>query len=621
MKLDTRQKHWFFFMVTAFGAIVVVNLAILLMWTDMSEEERVFGRQVFGRVVTYGTLAMIVVFFFSSQFILYIFRNYISPIETLTEETRLIAVANAKYRIKPVGAVETHKLTSVINELADSYISLKSDVKNIVTESKSGLDEDKSRLATLMNAISEGVLICNHDGRILHSNKQSYEMFNSVKHEEVGRFSRLGLGRSLISVFNRSSIIYALEELHIALRNEKQKETTFQFITTRYKVQYLDVKISPILKNKQSSSITGYVVTFNDITHLVEENNTKAFNDQFIILDEVASIANMKTENQFNFITEDGIWLSFKDRILEDYLIELSSYLKTLSVKTISMGLSENNKLQINWASNVASFKSSNADYNKLVIKQTSINNHSCIELDVDVHKQVHANEVGHDDPKISRPIVFNSEMYDLSQQMTESDDVLLRDLTFVVFDTETTGLDPTGGDEIISIAGVRLHQGKISNEEMFDELVNPQRNIPLTSLKIHEIYPEMLTDKPTIDRVLPMFHEFAHNTVLVAHNAAFDMRFFQLKEVHTGVKFNNPVLDTLLLSSVCHPTQELHNLEDIAEKCGVEIIGRHTALGDSLVTAEVLLKLIPILEAKGIKTLGEAREASRKTVLSNLKF
>ena len=200
-------------------------------------------------------------------------------------------------------------------------------------------------------------------------------------------------------------------------------------------------------------------------------------------------------------------------------------------------------------------------------------------------------------------------------------DDKLLSDLTFVVFDTETTGLDPTGGDEIISIAGVRVHEGKINNEEIFDELVNPQRSIPLLSLKIHEIYPEMLDNKLTIDKVLPLFHEFADNTILVAHNAAFDMRFLQLKEEETGIKFNNPVLDTLLLSAVCHPKQEIHNLEDIAEKCGVEIIGRHTALGDSLVTAEVFLKLIPILKAMGIKTLGEAREASQKTPLSKIKF
>jgi len=620
--MNTRQKHWFFFMVTALGAIAVVNLFILLMWTDMTEEERAFGKQIFGRVITYGTMAMVVLFFISSQFILYIFRNYISPIETLTEETRLISVANATYRIKPVGALETHQLTSVINDLADSYISLKSDVKNIVSETKEGFQEDRLRLETLMDNISEGVLICNHDGRILHSNLQAYDMFNSVEHDEIGRFSRLGLGRSLISVFNRASIVYALEELHIALKNKYEEIRSYRFITTRYKVQYLDVNISPVIKNKDTNSISGYVVTFTDITSEIKEGRITPYEKQYIILDEIASIANMETKNQFNFITENGIWLGFKHSYITNFLIELSKdYLKDLGVKTISIGLSENNKLQINWSGDVANFKSTNPNFNKIIENQSCENHHSKIELNVDVHKQIHSNDLGYDDPKPSRPLVLNSDLFDYSSQNTDLDDVLLRDLTYVVFDTETTGLNPSGGDEIISIAGIRLHNGIISNEEIFDELVNPKRNIPLTSLKIHEIYPEMLTDKPTIDKVLPMFHEFAENTILVAHNASFDMRFFQLKEKQTGIKFTNPVLDTLLLSSVCHPKQEIHNLEDIAEKCGVEVIGRHTALGDSLVTAEVLLKLIPILEANGIKTLGQAREASQQTELSKLKF
>ncbi|PCJ27907.1 MAG: hypothetical protein COA97_02960 [Flavobacteriales bacterium] len=616
--MNTRQKHWFFFIVTAIGTIVVVNLAILLMWTDMNEEERAFGRQIFGRVVTYGSLAMVVVFFFSSQFILYIFRNYISPIETLAEETRLITVANAKYRIKPVGALETHNLTSVINDLADAYISLKSDVKNIVTESKEGFEEEKLRLEALMNIISEGVIICNHDGRIMMANHQAYEIFNSVEHDEVGRFSRLGLGRSLFGVFNRTPIVYAMEELNNSLKKEGSANF-YHFITTRYKVQYLNVKVSSILKNQDSNSVSGYVITFNDITNDIEKNNLKPFENQYVIMDEIASIVNMKTKNQFNFITENGIWLNIKHQFIIDFLMELSTYLKGLNVKTISIELSKNNKLQINWSGNEANFKSEKQTFNDLVTSQNSNDNHSRIELNVDVYKQ--ESELSIKDPRESRPVFYDFDLFDHSAQSTDMDNVLLKDLTFVVFDTETTGLDPSGGDEIISIAGVRIFEGKINNEEMFDELVNPQRNIPLTSLKIHEIYPEMLTNKLTINKVLPMFHEFADNAILVAHNAAFDMRFLQLKEEETGVKFKNPVLDTLLLSAVCHPKQELHNLEDIAEKCGVEIIGRHTALGDSLVTAEVFLKLIPILEANGIKTLGEVREASRKTALSKIKF
>lgn len=100
---------------------------------------------------------------------------------------------------------------------------------------------------------------------------------------------------------------------------------------------------------------------------------------------------------------------------------------------------------------------------------------------------------------------------------------------------------------------------------------------------------------------------------MLVAHNAAFDMRFLQLAEARSGVVFDQPVLDTLLLSAVVHPNQESHRLEGDVERFGVTVIGRHTALGDAIV-AEVFLKLIPLLAAMGIHTLGQAREAAQKT-------
>jgi DNA polymerase-3 subunit epsilon len=120
---------------------------------------------------------------------------------------------------------------------------------------------------------------------------------------------------------------------------------------------------------------------------------------------------------------------------------------------------------------------------------------------------------------------------------------------------------------------------------------------------------------------MLPAFYAFAQDTVLVAHNAAFDMKFLQLQERHTGLVFNHPVLDTLLLSAVVHPAQESHRLEAIAERFNITVLGRHTALGDAFVTAEVWLRLLPLLQAMGITTLRQARDAAQKTYYARLKY
>ncbi len=211
------------------------------------------------------------------------------------------------------------------------------------------------------------------------------------------------------------------------------------------------------------------------------------------------------------------------------------------------------------------------------------------------------------------RPVSYEFDLFK-QENLRELGEMPLDRLIYVVFDTETTGLNPSEGDEIIQLGAIRVVNGRMLYHEAIDQLVDPLRPVPQTSVEIHGIQPELLPGQPTIDKVLPHFHQFAENSVLVAHNAAFDMRFLQLKEKSTGVKFDNPVLDTLLLSSIIHPNQDSHSLEGLAERLNVTIVGRHTALGDAIVTAEVLLKMLPLLKANGINTLAEALAAAAKS-------
>ena len=220
-----------------------------------------------------------------------------------------------------------------------------------------------------------------------------------------------------------------------------------------------------------------------------------------------------------------------------------------------------------------------------------------------------------------SRPEFYDFDLFARGGQAATLADTPLAELSYTVFDTETTGLEPGAGDEIIQIGATRIVAGKLRRQECFEQLVDPQRSLPAASVAIHGIQPEQLRGQPTIGTVLPAFAAFAQDTVLVAHNAAFDMRFLQLKEQATGVRFEHPVLDTLLLSAVLHPQQDSHRLEAIAERLGVPVLGRHTALGDAMVTAEVFAKMLPLLQAAGITTLQQALEASKATYLARVSY
>ena len=205
-----------------------------------------------------------------------------------------------------------------------------------------------------------------------------------------------------------------------------------------------------------------------------------------------------------------------------------------------------------------------------------------------------------------ARPEFYDYRVGGLANHLEELAGAALSSMTFTVFDTETTGLRPSQGDEIISIAGVRIEGGEVRREVSFERLVNPGFSIPTPSIRFHGITDDMVTGAPAIDEVLPDFHDFVGDSILVAHNAAFDMRFLELKEKASGTAFHQVVLDTLLLSVFLDRDAEAHTLDAVARRAGIMIEGRHTALGDALATAEIFLKLLPRLKARGIATLGQ---------------
>lgn len=216
-------------------------------------------------------------------------------------------------------------------------------------------------------------------------------------------------------------------------------------------------------------------------------------------------------------------------------------------------------------------------------------------------------------DPHAARPLVYDFDLMDkeLAEDLL---DCALRDLTYVVFDSETTGLDPKL-DEVVQLGAVRVVNGKIIEGEEFDTLVNPGRPIPKSSTEVHKISDAMVADAPAFDQVCRQFHQYCENAVIVAHNAPFDMAFLRRQTKDAGISYDHPILDTVHLSAVVFGGAAEHTLDAICSRLNIEIPDavRHTALGDALATAKALVAMIPILEARGLSSYADVRAEAQK--------
>lgn len=214
----------------------------------------------------------------------------------------------------------------------------------------------------------------------------------------------------------------------------------------------------------------------------------------------------------------------------------------------------------------------------------------------------------------IARKVVYDFDL--LSPARTDKlADTRLDRLTYVVFDSETTGLNPRQGDEIVQLAAVRIVNGRRVEGEVFDTLVNPGRTIPAVSTEVHGITDAMVSDAPPVLDVVRRFHKFAEGAVLIAHNAPFDMEFLRRVEAELGLTFDMPVLDTVLLSAVVYGQHEVHSLDALSHRLGITIPeeDRHTAIGDTIATADAFLKLMPMLAGRGLETFGAVLTEVRK--------
>lgn len=173
----------------------------------------------------------------------------------------------------------------------------------------------------------------------------------------------------------------------------------------------------------------------------------------------------------------------------------------------------------------------------------------------------------------------------------------------YVVFDIETTGFSPIN-NKITEIGAVKIKNGEIIDR--YSQLINPEVPIPEKIVDLTGITDELVRNKPTIDNILPGFYNFIEGSVLVAHNASFDVGFIRQNLSKLGIDIENPVLDTLELTRNLFPELKSHKLNIVAKHLNVSLENHHRAVDDAEATAHIFLKCKNILSEKGIKKLDE---------------
>ncbi len=694
----------------ALGAIVEPRIALLVMAVLAGAlAAGVFGRWLHDRLVT-------------------------APAR-LAEQARILAGAPDAPQLAFIGSPVADALVGPLNDLAAQRAALRADMQRQVRAASRDIEQERSRLAALMAELTQSVVVCNLDGRVLLYNSRARLQFRALSESpEVGGGTELlGLGRSIYAVFDRQLVAHALESIRERLQRGAEQPSA-QFVTATRSGQLLRVQMAPVRAvaagdgeppTPGAAPLSGFVLMLDNITRDFRDESLRdrllhdlsegsraslgslqaavemldlpdldaASRERFlaVIRDEVGKlgsrlrdVARDTTRTQktrwpladmqgVDFLraaarriesgarlrvtvaddTDPQLWLkvdSFSllqavvylaERLAEEYAI---SRLELRLARTGGDPSAPRAHLDLVWTGQTMSTETV-MNWELDAIGQGGGAGALTVRDIVDRHggefwfereRVRHAAffrflmPLAGDRDALeaqallrseSRPEYYDFDLFGASEQASELAEQRLADLTYTVFDTETTGLNPSQGDEILQIGATRIVAGKLRRHESFEQLVDPQRDIPAAGIPIHGIQPSMVAGQPTIGEVLPAFHAFAADTVLVAHNAAFDMRFLALKEASTGVRFEQPVLDTLLLSAVVHPHQASHGLEAIAERLGVTVLGRHTALGDAMVTAEVFLKLVPLLAERGIHTLGQAREASQSTQFARLSY
>ena len=229
-------------------------------------------------------------------------------------------------------------------------------------------------------------------------------------------------------------------------------------------------------------------------------------------------------------------------------------------------------------------------------MKSIAITDHGVVQSFPEAHKML-----GYDNPDMK--VIYGVEAYYVPDKAPNVNSPKGQDIdtTYCVLDLETTGLS-FRTEKITEIGIMKYKDGEVIDS--FSTFVNPQRPIPQEVIDVTNITDEMVADAPTIDQIMPKVLEFIGDSVIVAHNADFDVGFLKHNCKLLGLKLENTYVDTLRLAKDLFPDYKKYKLGIIAENLGIKVDVAHRALDDVDTTVKVFRIMIDMLKERGAKTL-----------------
>ena len=177
-----------------------------------------------------------------------------------------------------------------------------------------------------------------------------------------------------------------------------------------------------------------------------------------------------------------------------------------------------------------------------------------------------------------------------------------------MVFDIETTGFSPEK-NKIIEIGAVKVVNGQITDK--FSTFVNPDVPISFEIEQLTGINDNMVLSSPGIEVILPQFLEFCKDCALVAHNASFDVSFISWQAAKQGLEFEPTVLDTVAIARQLLSSLNRFKLDTVAKALNISLENHHRAVDDAGATAEIFVKFVEMLRARGVESVDQLNEMS----------